>query len=432
MRKNKPLPIVRVHTRAFVHGGQAIGESTDGRTCFVWGALPGEIVEVQLTKKKKDWAEGFAVQIIQASVHRIAPKEPNIYLATSPWQILDYKEEGTAKQAILAETFQREHVAVEWQPFYQQENPYNYRNKMEYNFWYDTESKSVSLALHKRGSHQKVAVGESILASDAINSAGKELVDYINKHAIEARPLKSVILRSSADGVVGISLFVKDRSVAEHFLPYYNGRNYLEIVYSNPKSPASVATEVLLPAKGQLTDVLLTKKYTYTARSFFQVNVPVYEQVLTIIRDVVEKSGAKEVVDMYSGVGTIGLSVADNAEQLTMVETDEASIEQAHQNARGMSNVKIVRANAESALDYIVSAGILIVDPPRAGLHKDVVATIIEKMPQTVVYVSCNPSTQARDVKMLSESGFKIAYAQGFNFFPRTPHIENLIILTLN
>ncbi len=135
---------------------------------------------------------------------------------------------------------------------------------------------------------------------------------------------------------------------------------------------------------------------------------------------------------MYSGVGTIGLSVADNAEQLTMVETDEASIEQAHQNARGMSNVKIVRANAESALDYIVSAGILIVDPPRAGLHKDVVATIIEKMPQTVVYVSCNPSTQARDVKMLSESGFKIAYAQGFNFFPRTPHIENLIILTLN
>lgn len=429
MRKKKPLPIMRVHTRAFVNGGQAIGETADGLTCFVWGALPNEIVDVQLTKKKKNWAEGYAVTIIQTSPHRTVPLEPDIYLATSPWQILEYAEEGNAKQAILAETFQREHVTVQWQSFCQQDDPYNYRNKMEYNFWYDNESNKVSLALHKRGSHQKVAVNESVLASEAINSAGKELVAFINKNAIEARPLKSVILRSSADGIVGVSLFVNNKAVVEHFLPYYNGRNNMEIVYSNPKSPASVATEVLLPAKSQLTDILLSKKYTYTARSFFQVNIPVYEQVLTIIRDVVEKSGAKEVVDMYSGVGTIGLSVASNVNKLTLVEIDDGSVDQAKHNAADASNVEIVLANAESALHYITSDALLIVDPPRAGLHKDVVATIIEQKPPTLIYLSCNPSTQARDVKLLIENGYAITYAQGYNFFPRTPHIESLLVL---
>ncbi len=429
MRKKKPLPIVRVHTHAFVHGGQAIGEITDGRKCFVWGALPDEIVDVQLTKKKKTWAEGFTVGIIQPSPIRIAPLEPDIYLATSPWQILDYQEEASAKQKILAETFEREGVSVQWLAFSQQNNPHNYRNKMEYNFWYDNELNTVSLALHKRGTHQKVAVAGSVLASDAINIAGSQLVQYINKNAIEARRLKSVILRSTAEGEVGISLFVNDASVAEQFLPYYNGRNNMEIVYSNPRSPASVATEILAPAQSQLVDTLLNKKYLYSNRSFFQVNIPVYEKVLQIIRDIVEQSGAKEVVDMYSGVGTIGFSVTSNNKKITLVETDEASVEQARQNVGDASDATIVLANAEAALDYVSSDRLLIVDPPRAGLHKDVAEQIIEQKPPTVVYLSCNPSTQARDVKILIDNGYVITHAQGFNFFPRTPHIESLVVL---
>lgn len=429
MRKKAPLPIIEVTIDKFVHGGQGLGTLPDGKKCFVWGALPKETVRAQLTRRKKDWAEGYVVDVLVPNAHRIKPQEPDIYLATSPWQILDYSEEGIAKQAILAETFQREHVAVEWQPFYQQENPYNYRNKMEYNFWYDTENNRVDLALHKRGSNQKVAVHKSALASHAINQAGSELIDFINANHIQARPLKSIILRSSTDGTVAVSLFVNDASVAEQFLPYYNGRNNMEIVYSNPKSPASVATEVLFPAKKLITDTLLSSNYTYSSRSFFQVNLPVYEKVLQVIRDVVERSGEEVVVDMYSGVGTIGLSVASRVRALTLVEIDQASIEQAKQNAASQINVEIVQANAELALTYISANSLLIVDPPRAGLHKDVTAKIIEQKPATVVYLSCNPSTQARDIKLLTDAGYVIAYVQGFNFFPRTPHIESLCIL---
>lgn len=430
MRK-KSLPIIEVTIEKLVHGGQGMGLLPDARKCFVWGALPGEVVLVQLTKRKKDWAEGYAVQVLQPSNYRIEPKEPNMYLATSPWQILNYSQEAVAKQAILAEAFEREAVSVQWQPFYQQDNPFNYRNKMEYNFWYDNETSMVSLALHKRGSHQKVAVQKSALASTAINSAGKELIDYINNNTIEARPLKSVILRSSADGDVGISLFVNDRTVAEYFLPYYNGRNNMEIIYSNPKSPASVATEIIRPASQQLADTLLGITFYYSARSFFQVNIPVYERVLGVIAAELAGHPDMPVVDMYSGVGSIGLSVAGLGQRLTMVETSQECTDQAKLNMVGRSSAAVVTATAESALEYITGEEIIIVDPPRAGLHKHVTEALCAKKPSKIIYLSCNPSTQARDVRLLVAAGYTVTMAQGYNFFPRTPHIESIIILTV-
>ena len=427
----KSLPIVEVKIAKLVHGGQGMGLLPDASKCFVWGALPGEVVQVQLTKRKKDWTEGYAVQVLQPSGNRIEPKEPNMYLATSPWQILYYAQEAIAKQAILAESFQREGVSVQWQPFYQQDNPFNYRNKMEYNFWYDNDSSKVSLALHKRGSHQKVAVQESALASHAINNAGKELITYINKNRIEARPLKSVILRSSSAGTVGVSLFVNDVSVAVEFANLNIPNSILEVVYSNPKSPASVATQVLQPADEQLFDTLLGNVFNYSTRSFFQVNIPVYERVLKIISAEVAQHPTTPVLDLYSGVGSIGLSVVSNSQQLTMVETSQECTDQAKLNMVGRANVAAITTTAESAIEYITGKEIVIVDPPRAGLHKHVTKALCAQKPSKIVYLSCNPSTQARDVNMLVAAGYKIAMAQGFNFFPRTPHIESLIILSI-
>ena len=429
MRKKKTFPIETVYIDKLVHGGQGLGVLSDGRKCFVWGALPEEQVEVQLTRSKKDWAEGFVHSVVSASTSRIEPLEPDIYMATSPWQIIEYNQEAKVKQGILAETFLREGVTVAWHAFYQQPNPYNYRNKMEYNFWYDTDNRQVSLALHKRGSHQKVAVNGSALASGAINKAAEALVLYINNKNIEARPLKSVILRSDGRGEVGISLFVNDRSVVKELMDFKYPNMVYEIVYSNPKSPASVATEVLVSPKEQLTDALLGKEFIYSTRSFFQVNVPVYEQVLGLIKKYIAEANATSVVDLYSGVGSIGLSVVDDSVQLTLIEISEESVQQAKQNIGRRENIQLIQEAAESTLEHITKDDVLIVDPPRAGLHRAVVAKIIEQQPNDVIYLSCNPSTQARDIKMLQEGGYKIIHAQGFNFFPRTPHIESLVIL---
>jgi 23S rRNA (uracil1939-C5)-methyltransferase len=429
MSKKKPLPIEEVYISKLVHGGQGLGELSTGKKCFVWGALPGETVRVQLTKKKSDWVEGFVVEVLQASIDRIDPQEPEMYLATSPWQILSYEKEAEVKQEILNETFVRENIPVTWDTFYQQDNPYNYRNKMEYNFWFDNDTETVSLALHKRGSHQKVSVVGSVLASDTINKAGTELIAYINDNGIEARPLKSVIIRSSANGMAGVSIFVTAKSITKAFNNYQPADTNVEIMYSDPKSPASIVTEVLRTSEQQLSDTLLGSTFTYSTRSFFQVNVPVYEMVLQQLANAVLASSQNSVVDMYSGVGSIGLSVVPDSKTLTMVEIDEESTNQAKINAEGKKNCNVVTATAESATEYITSNDIIILDPPRAGLHKHVTERLLEVMPDTILYVSCNPSTQARDVKMLIDGGYSINKAQGFNFFPRTPHIESLIIL---
>lgn len=421
--------ILEVTIDKLVHGGQGIGTLADGRKAFVWGALPGERVLFEVSKKKKDWCEGAVTEVLEASKDRITPKEPEIFTATSPWQILDYAKEAEYKQAILAESFEREHAKVAWSDFYQDANEFGYRNKMEYNFWFFNETEKVSLALHKRGSHRKVAIEGSVLASEAINATGQSLVKYINEKGIEARPIKSAIIRSDATGKVGLSLFVNDADVAERFSDFRPPNTVFEVVFSNPKSPASVTTEVLVPASEQLVDTLLGRDFKYSARSFFQVNIPVYEAALQEIAKAVQESGQKNIVDMYSGVGSIGLSVVGDDQKLTMVEVSEESTEQARANMVGRTNCEVVTATAESVLQYFTGNEVVILDPPRAGLHSDVTEKLAEVKPPVIVYLSCNPSTQARDVKALVEAGYTITHARGYNFFPRTPHIESLLVL---
>ena len=421
--------ILEVTIDKLVHGGQGIGTLADGRKAFVWGALPGERVLFEVSKKKKDWCEGAVCEVLEASKDRIDPREPEIFTATSPWQILDYRKEAEYKQVILAESFAREHVDVFWSDFYQDENEFGYRNKMEYNFWFFNETEKVSLALHKRGSHQKVAIEGSALASNAINGAGKALVEYVNSNGIEARPIKSAVIRSDASGRVGLSLFVNDANIAERFADFNHPNTIFEIVFSNPKSPASVATELLKQVSEPLIDTLLGRDFKYSARSFFQVNIPVYEAALKEIAQAVQESGQTNIVDMYSGVGSIGLSVVGENQKLTMVEVSEESTEQARANMVGRTNCSVITATAESALESVTGDEVVILDPPRAGLHSDVTEKLAEVQPPVIVYLSCNPSTQARDVKALVEAGYKITHARGYNFFPRTPHIESLMVL---
>lgn len=412
-----------------VHGGQGMGILADGRKCFVWGALAGETVRVEITKKRRDWAEGYATEIIEPSPERIVPQEPDIYLATSPWQIMSFTAEKQNKQTILEETFDREHCGVVWEDFHQSTKEYGYRNKMEYNFWFFNETQKVSLALHRRGSHQKIAVEDSALASDAINAAGRALVKYINDNAIEARPLKSVILRSDESGKIGMSLFVNDKDIVSAFSEFSLENAIFEVLYSNPKSPASVTTEVLRGSDDYLSDTLLGREFRYSTRSFFQVNIPVYESALMEIARFANATKADEIIDMYSGVGSIGLSIIGDEKKLTMIETELESTNQAQLNMANRTNCRVITAAAETVMDYISGNELVILDPPRAGLHKDVIDTLIVAKPARIIYMSCNPSTQARDVKMLIDAGYKIVHARGYNFFPRTPHIESLIVL---
>ncbi len=425
----KSLPIVEVTLEKIVGGGQALGTLEDGRKVFVWGGLPDETVQVQLTKKKSSYAEGVVVEVVKASSDRIEPIDPESYLSTSPWQIMSFEAEQRYKAALIEEAFELHNIVLP-DPIevYSDNLIKNYRNKIEFSFWYDTEQEALSLAFFKRGSHGKVAVPGTSLAHPAINAKGREIVDALNKLNIEGRALKTLLIRASQQGNVAWQLYVKNETFdAQALFTELTTPQNGEVIYSNPQSPASVITKRLQGDAAPLSDTVLGVSFRYATEGFFQINLPVYEQALSDMRTYIP--AGKPVVDMYSGVGSIGLTIGGNA--VTLVELNEHAVREMQQNVKELgSNAIPVLAASERALEYITSDKIIIVDPPRAGLHDDVVQRLLEARPERIIYLSCNPVTQARDVERLAEA-YGIRAHRGYNFFPRTPHIEHLVVLDL-
>lgn len=409
---------VEVTVEKLVHGGQGIATLSDGRKVFVWNALPGERVVVRLYKKRRTYLEGMAVEVLEQSPQRIEPRD-EAYLSTSPWQIMTFDAENTYKQEILEETFLREHVAFgEFRPFIAGKKQWHYRNKMEYSFWGDEGG--LHMALYQRASHGKLIVEGCSLAMPVIDEVANNILSVLGDASVRASLLKTLVLRSSQEGSVVAALFVKDESFQEiHLLG--DVCKGLVVYYSDPKSPASVATKELFRYGDiRLTDVVHSTEITYDVNSFFQVNSEVFGLVADAITQSIPAKSSS--IDMYAGVGTIGLCVGGNT---ILVESDPHNCDMARLNHR---SVRVIEAPAEKSLEYVDNDRVLIIDPPRAGLHAGVINRIRDVKPPKIVYLSCNPITQARDIALIHDL-YEISSVQGYNFFPRTPHIESLAIL---
>jgi 23S rRNA (uracil1939-C5)-methyltransferase len=385
----------------------------------VWNALPGEKVRVQVTKRKNKLAEGIATEIIEPSSEREQPRD-DAYLSTSPWQIMSFEAENKYKQAILAETLQREHVDYNDKiSMIAGNNQWHYRNKMEYSFWADDFG--LHLALFNRGTHGKRIIPGSSIAMPAIDETASKILAVLNKNSIRGSQLKTVVLRTNQKGDTVAALFCKDEQFPElsELADICRG---LVVYYSNPKSPASIISKELYSYGDiTLTDINGSTDITYDVNSFFQVNLEIFEQARQQIKSVVD---GHPFIDMYSGVGTIGLSIGGPT---VLVESDPHNNEMARANSKD-TNAQIIEATAETAVNYIDNEHYLVVDPPRAGLHAKVIDQILHVLPPKIIYLSCNPITQARDLALLQKS-YKITDITGYNFFPRTPHIESLAIL---
>ncbi len=432
----KSLPIVNVTLDKIVGGGQSLGTLEGGRKLFVWGGLPGETVEVQMTKKKSNLAEGVVIELITPSTERVNPRDEDSYLSTSPWQIMSFESEQHYKAALIEEAFELHDIVLpNTIEVYSDDKQYEYRNKIEFSWYWDKEKDRLDLSFFRRGTHGKIPVNGTSLAHPSINQAATALRDLLRtKPDLRAFMLKTVLVRCDAKGNVALQLYVKDQAFvqltgSELELLKENGNIVgFELIFSNPKSPASVITERLQSwGTTNLTDTILTVPFTYAVEGFFQINIPVYEQALRDMKEWV--SADKPAVDLYSGVGTIGLTIG--GQSVTMVEINEHAVREMKRNITALDRekaVKAILAPSESALEYIISDATIIVDPPRAGLHEDVVKKLLETKPDRIIYLSCNPVTQARDVARLAEV-YGVKYHRGYNFFPRTPHIEHLVIL---
>ena len=422
-----------------VGGGQALGTLNDGRKCFVWGGLPGETVVVRITKKKSHYLEGIVTEVKVASNERIKPKDPASYLSTSPWQIMTFAAEQNYKAALIEEAFELHDIVLpDPIEIFTDGHEFHYRNKVEFS-WYSESAPTpqtkylnagdtLDLAFFRRGSKGKVVVEDSALLPENIVVLARQTRDFLYAKNITARQLKTLLIRSNQSGETVWQLYVKDQALGE-IISNDEAANFAakggEIIFSDPQSPASRITKRLAKfGDSSLTDTILGVPFRYATEGFFQVNIPVYEQAL---RDMKQWVNNPKVLDLYSGVGTIGLTIGGQAPTLIEINADAAR-EMKRNIAALNSRATAVLAPSEKALDYIDSDSLVIVDPPRAGLHKDVVAKLLENAPPRIIYLSCNPATQARDVALLAEK-YGIRYHRGYNFFPRTPHIEHVVVL---
>lgn len=406
-----------IRVEKFIPGGFALGSDEDGKKVFFWNALPGEAVtDFEITKNKSSYMEAIATSIENPSGYRVEPKD-KCFLSTSPWQILDYSYELEQKALLVQEIFREHDIDIKLPEVVTDGKDYQYRNKMEYALYYDIEKAKIFPAFHARGSHRKIPITSSSLERPEIFKKACEIIDGLNARGEEARKYQSLLLRCNENGEVSGGL------------------------YENKKPH---------PIFNNLEDNILGQKYSYSPNGFFQINLPVYELALKEIKKYIETD---EVLDLYAGVGTIGLSVARD-KNLTLVEVDKSAFGELCKNVaaediteRGSASISAVRPwrragrtrvrsgnilaelnKSEDVLDNIKNTQTVIVDPPRAGCDRKLIDRLLEAAPPKIIYLSCNPATQARDTKILLEK-YKIKEAKTFNFFPHTPHIENLIIL---
>jgi len=413
-----------------VGGGQALGQIANGRKAFVWGGLPGESVEIQTTKVKNKMVEAVVTTVVTPSEQRVEPKDLGSYLSTSPWQIMNFDAEQHYKAALIEEAFELHDIVLPGAiDVFTDTIQYGYRNKVEFSWWWDNDTHELDLAFFRRGTGGKIPVDATSLARTEINECARRIRDLLRTKEVEARSLKTLLIRCDQQGNCVWQLYIKDKmpklmsaADAEHI-----GSQGGEVIYSDPKSPASRITK-RLAAFGNvvLNDTVLDVPFRYAAESFFQGNIPVYEQALKDMQKWIDKD---EVIDMYSGVGTIGLTIGGN--KATLVEIDENAVREMKENIENLkSTAGVVLAPSEKAIDYIITEATIIVDPPRAGLHAAVIDRLLEVTPSRIIYLSCNAVTQARDIALLSEK-YGIRHHRGYNFFPRTPHIEHLVVLDL-
>ncbi|MBR3236731.1 class I SAM-dependent RNA methyltransferase, partial [Candidatus Saccharibacteria bacterium] len=388
-----------IRVEKMIPGGMSLGTDETGKKTFFWNALPGELVEAfDVVKNKSHYTEAIATKIKEPSEYRVEPKD-TCFLSTSPWQIIDYNYELILKQSLITEIFREHNIEIETPPIFTDHQDYFYRNKMEYALYYDLSESKIKLAFHQRGSHKKIPIKHSSIERPELFKKATEIVDDLNSRHEEARKYQSLLLRCNQKGEVSGGLY-------ENHQPH--------------------------PVFTPLFDKILGVNYSYSPNGFFQINLPVYEMALAEIKKHIDTD---EVLDLYAGVGTIGLSVARDR-HLTLVECDKSAFGELKQNVAKMASFESIRDNgserrsaarddgparggsqnkplsdispkfskSEDILDLIQPEQTVILDPPRSGCDKKLIDRLNEVKPEKIIYLSCNPATQARDIKLLLSS----------------------------
>ncbi len=460
--KKKRKTIENVRITGIADKGQAVGRTLSGEVVFVKGAVPGDLVHLRQLRNKKGVKQGEVIEIVEASEHRVTPPCVHFYeCGGCKWQDLAYYQQLNEKERVVRDAIER--IAgikdTTFHPIMGMEaDPYHYRNKMEYTFtanrWLTEEEIQSGvvvedrrgLGLHKPGAFDAIVDIHNCLLQtslpDRVRNAIREFTikhdfSYYHKRSHEGF-LRTLIIKHmrSGDLMVIVVYAFEDREKMQLLHDFITSefKEELSSLYYmiNDKKNDSLfdIDAVHLAGKEEIHENLGKIKYAIGPKSFFQTNTVQAEHLYDKVVEYAELQKDDVVYDLYTGLGSIALYVAESCKSVVGIEEIPEAIADADKNAamNGIENCTFYAGDVRDILrpEFAETHGkpdVIITDPPRAGMHEDVVNTILELAPRKIVYVSCNPATCARDIARLSDK-YILTDVQAVDMFPHTSHIE--------
>ncbi|HTG65584.1 MAG TPA: 23S rRNA (uracil(1939)-C(5))-methyltransferase RlmD, partial [Flavobacterium sp.] len=445
--------------------GVSVAKAPDGKVVFIPNVVPGDVVDVQTFKKRKAYYEGKAVKFHEFSEHRVDPICEHFGVCGGcKWQNMNYDQQLFYKHNEVKNHLQRigKIELPEFDPILGSEKKFFYRNKMEFSFsnsrWL-TEAEIGSseeldnknaLGFHIPKMWDKILdIKKCHLQEDPSNAIRNEVRDFANANGLtffnpreHSGLLRTLMLRTASTGEIMllIQFFENDKANRELLLDHLYAKfpqiTSLQYVVNNKANDTLYDQDIkLYKGRDYILEEMEGLKFSINAKSFYQTNSDQAYELYKITRDFAGLTGNETVYDLYTGTGTIAQFVSKKAKKVIGVESVPDAIKDAKANAERnnidnceffVGDMKVVFNDA-----FIAQHGqpdVIITDPPRDGMHKDVVEQILKIAPEKVVYVSCNSATQARDLALMDEK-YKVTKVRPVDMFPQTHHVENVVLL---
>ena len=467
-RKKKPLPLLEnVTITGIAAEGKALAR-VDDMVVFVPFAVPGDVVDLQVRRKKHHYCEAEVVRFIEYSDKRVKPMCEHFGVCGGcKWQNLPYEEQLKAKQQQVLDQLTRigKVELPEFRQIMGSVKTREYRNKLEFGCsnkrWLTREQVASgttfdnmnAVGFHITGAFDKILpIEKCLLMDDLHNSIRNAIRDYANETGMsffdlrqQHGLLRDIMIRNSNTGewMVLVQFHYDDEGDNEraHALLQHIADKFPQITsllyVDNQKCNDTFGDLDISVFKGNdhIYETMEGLRFKVGPKSFYQTNTEQAWHLYSVARDFAGLTGQELVYDLYTGTGTIANFVTRNARKVIGIEYVPEAIEDAKVNSEinGITNTQFFAGDMKDILndDFIARHGrpdVIITDPPRAGMHPDVVDTILRTAPKRIVYVSCNPATQARDLAAMDKQ-YRVAEVQPVDMFPHTPHVENVVLL---
>ncbi len=465
-KKNKKLILENITVTDYAAEGKALAK-IEGKVIFIEGAVPGDVVDVFVTKNKKDWAQGRVIQLKEPSKERVQPFCRHFGVCGGcKWQMLPYEKQLQFKQQEATQNLKRigKIEGFEILPIVGAKDTVHYRNKLEFTFSNkrfllpgEIKNDEIVVQQNALGFHaprifdKTIDIYECYLMDDVNNLIRNSVRDFAKENNFSYYDirqhtgwLRNIIIRYCSTGelMVNVVLNYEDKDNREKLLQYILQKipAITTLLYTiNTKWNDSIfdLEPVAYTGNGYVTEVLEDYKFIIGPKSFFQTNTKQAEALYSIARSFAGLTGVETVYDLYCGTGSIGIFVSRLAKKVIGVELIDAAIEDAKKNAalNHIEHAHFFSGDVIKICDdaFFATHGrpdVIITDPPRAGMHEKLVNKLLEMEAPKIVYVSCNTATQARDIALLSEK-YTVVKVQPVDMFPHTHHIESVALLQL-